>query len=65
MSTPTKEEWMNDRQAFELALHRVLNEARRRGEKHTFGELLKMAKDELEQDYERNMAILASLPPDE
>jgi hypothetical protein len=58
----TKEDYMNDQHAFELALHRVRTQALREGRKSTFGELLKLATSELEQEYERNKALAASLP---
>jgi hypothetical protein len=58
----TKEEYMNDQTGFELAMHRVQKQAKREGKNPTFGELLKLAKDELEQEYERNVKLAASLP---
>lgn len=58
----TKEEYMNDQIGFEMAMRRVQDQAHREGKKPTFGELLKLAETELEQEYERNKASVAHLP---
>lgn len=58
----TKEEYMNDQIGFEMAMRRVQDQAHREGKKPTFGELLKLAHTELEQEYERNKASVAHLP---
>jgi hypothetical protein len=61
----TKEEYTNDQLIFERAMHLVQSQARREGKHPSFGELLKLAKDEVEKSYERNVASVASLPEDE
>lgn len=53
----SKEEYMNDQIAFEMALHRVRNQATREGKKPTFRELLDLAKVELEQEYDKMKAL--------
>jgi len=58
----TKEQHMNDQVAFEMAMRRVQDQAHREGKKPTFGELLKLAHTELEQEYERAKAYAATLP---
>lgn len=60
----TKEQYMADQTIFELAMQRVQKQAQREGKHPTFGELLKLAKDEVEKGYERNKAQAASLPDD-
>jgi hypothetical protein len=60
-----KEEYMNDQMIFEMAMHRVQNEARNQGKTPTFGELLKLAKVDVEKEYERNVALAASLPEED
>jgi hypothetical protein len=60
----TKEQYMNDQLTFELAMHRVQAQAKREGKNPNFGELLELAKQEVEREYERNVAIAASLPDD-
>jgi hypothetical protein len=47
---------------FESAMHRVQTQAKREGKNPNFGELLELAKAEVEREYERNVAIAASLP---
>ncbi|HET7239318.1 MAG TPA: hypothetical protein VFI76_09835 [Terrimicrobiaceae bacterium] len=49
-----KEQYMNDQEAFELALHRVQNRLRSEGKTVTFRDALKLATAELEQEYERH-----------
>jgi hypothetical protein len=60
----TKDEYMNDQMAFEMAMHRVQNQARNRGQNPTFGELLHLAKADLSREYDQAVALAAPLPED-
>jgi hypothetical protein len=62
--TTTKEEHMNNQTAFEWAMLRVQRQAHREGKKPNFRELLDLAHQEQEREYERAEQIAASLPDD-
>ena len=61
----TKEQYMNDQVGFELALHRVQNKARQEGKTYTFRQMLDMAHQELAEEYDRNVALAATLPDED
>ena len=53
MGLPTKEEWMNDRQARAMAIERVQGQAWTEGKRPTVRELLDLAHEEMQRYYER------------
>jgi len=53
MGLPTKEEWMNDRQARAMAIERVHGQAWTDGKHPTVRELLDLAHEEMQRYYER------------
>jgi hypothetical protein len=60
----TKEQYMNDQMAFELAMHRVQTQARSQGREPNFRELLDLAKADLAREYDFAAASIAHLPED-
>lgn len=61
----TKEQHMNNQQAFEMAMLRVQRKAHDEGKNPNFGELLKLAQKELEDEYDRGVKLAASLPDED